>query len=81
MQSKAEKNTEDNKVVVECSPAAKVRFHSDMHRPYVVKAENGLLTHVEFDLNEPWADPYQYIRVIVVDEEGKHAWTNPIFLD
>lgn len=72
---------EDNKVVVECSPAAKVRFHSDMHRPHVIRAEKGLLTHVEFDLNEPWAQPYQYIRVTVVDEEGKHAWTNPIFLD
>lgn len=71
----------DNKVVLECSPAAKVRFHSDMHRTHIIKAEDGLLTHVEFDLTLPWVEPYQYIRATVIDECGKYAWTNPIFFE
>lgn len=71
---------EDGKAVVECSPAAKVRFQSDKHPTCIKRSEDGTLTHAEFDLTS-WAGPYRYIRATVIDKDGKFAWTNPIFLD
>ena len=66
----------DGKAVVECSPAAKVRFHSDRHPTHIVRSEDGSLTRAEFDIG----DSYDYIRATVIDKDGKYAWTNPIFL-
>lgn len=63
--------------VVECSAACKVRLHSDMHPTRIVRSEDGTLTRAEFNIG----DGYQYIRAVVIDKDGKHAWTNPIFLD
>ena len=62
-------------------PVAAIRLHSDCHPTKTVKDEEGRLTHAEFTL--PGADTpmaYDYIRMTIVDKEGKHAWTNPIFL-
>jgi len=68
-------------VVVECSPAAKIRLHSDMHPTKVFRSPDGTLTRAEYDLGKNWAGPYRYIRATVIDKDGKYAWTNPIFLD
>jgi len=67
---------EDGKAVIECSPVAKVRFHSDMHPTRIITAADGTMTRAEFDLG----DNYQYTRATVIDKDGKYAWTNPIFL-
>ncbi len=67
--------------VVECSPAAKVRFHADMHPTRMVTDPQGLLTRAEFDLNR-WPGEYnRYLRAVVIDNQGRYAWTNPIFFD
>ena len=67
----------DGKAVVECSPAATIRVHCDCHPTRLRRAENGqLLTQAEFDVSD-----YQYARITIIDEQGRHAWTNPIFLD
>lgn len=63
--------------VVECSAACKVRLHSDMHPTRIVRSEDGTLTRAEFNIG----DGYKYVRATVIDKDGKHAWTNPIFLD
>jgi len=62
--------------VVECSDAKFVRIQSDMHPTKLVKAGDGTITRAEFKIN----DTYKYVRAVVVDENGKLAWTNPIFL-
>lgn len=67
-----------NKAVIECSPAAKVRFHSDMHPTRVVRSAAGDLQHVEIDLQN-WAGPYKYLRAVVIDADGRYAWTNPVY--
>lgn len=68
---------EDGKAIVECSPAATIRVHSDCHPTRLRRAANGkLLTRAEFDVSD-----YSYARITVIDEQGRHAWTNPIFLD
>ena len=68
---------DNKKAVLECSPAAKVRFHCDCHPTRVIKADTEMLTHVEFPLNP---DDFKYIRATVIDKNNKYAWTNPIFL-
>ena len=63
--------------VVECSAACKIRLHSDMHPTRIVRSADGELTRAEFKIG----DGYDYIRAVVIDKDGKYAWTNPIFLD
>lgn len=72
---------EDNTAVVECSPAAMVRFHSDMHPTRIFHADNNDLVRVEYKLSDTPMNKYQYIRATVIDQFGRYAWTNPIFLD
>ncbi len=68
----------DGKAVVECSPACKIRFHSDMHPTKIYRGTDGeTITRAEHDLK----DNYNYVRAVVIDENGKFAWTNPIFID
>ena len=67
----------DGKAVVECSPAAMIRLHSDCHPTRLCQDPEGKpVTRAEFDVSD-----YDYIRITVIDEQGRHAWTNPIFLD
>jgi hypothetical protein len=69
---------EDNIVVVECSPAAKIRLHSMKHPTRISRSADGTLTRAEFDISK---GGYQYIRATVIDSDGKSAWTNPIFME
>lgn len=68
-----------NRAYIDCSEASMIRLQSDMH-PTVVKTEDGKMTHAEIDL-KCWAGPYRYVRMTVIDKNGKFAWTNPIWLD
>ncbi len=68
------------KAVIECSPVSRIRLQSDMHPNRVVTDKDGGLTHAEFDIDDFWAGDYDYVRISIVDEDGKKAWTNPIFL-
>lgn len=67
---------EDGKAVIACSPACKIRFHSDMHPTRITHSANGGLTRAECSVSG-----YKYVRAVVIDQNGKYAWTNPIFLD
>ena len=67
----------DGKAVVECSPSATIRVHCDCHPTRLHRAEVGqALTRAEFDVSD-----YPYVRISIIDEQGRFAWTNPIFLD
>ena len=46
----------------------------------MIRDGEGKLTHAEFDLTKNFA-PYDYVRISVGDNEGRLAWTNPIFID
>jgi len=67
---------EDGKAVIECSPAAMIRFHYGYSPNEVHKAGDELLTAAETSV----PDYYTYIRASVTDAEGRMAWTNPIYL-
>lgn len=70
---------EDGIAHVECENASCIQFICDRHPTRMMTAQqnNGqLLTHAELDLK----DSYLYIRACVVDQQGRRAWTNPIFL-
>ena len=71
---------EDGKAVVECEKADRVRFHSDCHPTRIVRAEGGV-TRAECKLDGGWDGSYRYVRAVVVGDDGKLAWTNPIWLE
>ena len=68
-----------NTVKVWCSPVKYISFPSET--PWVpgrtLFGEN--LTYGEFTLNEN--TEHKFIRVMLVDEEGRRAWSNPIDLE
>lgn len=68
---------EDGTAHVECSPVNRVRLHSNGHATRMKIAEGESITSAEIKL-DPF--PYDYVRISVVDEDGKIAWSNPIFL-
>jgi hypothetical protein len=67
-----------DRVVVECSPAAKIRLHRSFMPTAVKRSEDGSLVRAEFTINRSIES---YIRVSVGDKEGRLAWSNPIYLD
>ena len=66
---------EDGIAHIRCSPAAKIRIHADRHPTRIHKDEAGELTGGAYDVKN-----YDYVRISVVDKEGRKAWTNPIRL-
>ncbi len=72
-------DTAAEKVVIECSEVSKIRLHSDMHPTRITRSAEGTLTHAEFSL-KVWAGGYDYVRMTIIDKDGKYAWTNPIRL-
>ena len=67
---------EDDEVHIACSPAASIHFISLRHPLPCVRDQKGELTSASCKLPEG----LKYIRVCVMDKEGRRAWTNPIFL-
>lgn len=56
----------------------KILFHADRHPNRKFEAKDGEnLTDAQLDLR----NSYSYIRASVVDDQGRRAWTNPIFID
>lgn len=68
---------EDGAVHIECSPVKEIVFRYGRWPCPIFRAEGTPLTKAQFKL------PYKfsYIRAGVMDEQGRRAWTNPIFLD
>lgn len=67
---------EDGIATVICSPAAKVGFRN-FRVPYQqTRGKN--LTAAQTKINHPGT---YYIRAEVTDDQGRKAWTNPIFFD
>ncbi len=61
---------------IETSECEKIIFQCDKHPSKKFIAKDTPLVKAELNLK----DDYDYIRVTVVDKNGKKAWTNPIFL-
>ncbi|MBQ8401023.1 MAG: PHP domain-containing protein, partial [Clostridia bacterium] len=69
-----------DKAYIDCSEAAVIRLQSDMHPTRMVKSADGKMTHAEISLTG-WPGAYRYVRMTVIDKDGKYAWTNPIWLE
>ncbi len=65
-------------VKVWCSPVRYISFPSDLPWAQGRTKEGENLTYAEFTLNPNL--PHKFIRVMLVDENGKRAWSNPIDL-
>jgi len=71
-------DTETRILRVVCSPAVKVSINTDRISAGVVYPEEGKkLTEAEFTLRTD----IRYVRLTVMDEQGKHACTNAYYLD
>jgi len=67
---------QDGRAVIECSPVKMIRLHCDCHPTWLSQNPDGKpITRAEFDVSD-----YPYARITIIDEQGRHAWTNPIFL-
>lgn len=66
---------QDGVAHIHCSPCRYITFYCDRHNYYKKEPEGGITEATEGVSN------CAYIRACVVDEEGRRAWTNPIFLD
>ncbi len=64
---------------IDCSEVEVVRLESDMHPTVMKKSADGM-THAEISMKS-WAGPYRYVRMTIIDKNGKYAWTNPIWLE
>lgn len=81
---------EDGIIKIDCSPAEKIKLITNCCPLPVRRAsspeetikvdDNGMVVHGEYDMSR-FKRINKYIRAVVVDKEGKYAWTNPIFLD
>ena len=68
---------EDGVAKIKCSPVSIICFGGQEYSGSVAKGQNGeLLTAAEWKLPETC----KFVRVEVIDANGKHAWTNPIVL-
>ena len=68
---------EDGKLCVECEPVSKIIFTGFPKRGTVVLNKEGTVDYAEIKLDSE----NEYIRVTLVDEQGKKAFTNAYFLD
>ena len=64
------------KITVKCSPARRVVFCGPRWRGRAVLSDGEPVT----EASPIWTDE-RYLRVEVVDEDGRTAWTNALFLD
>ena len=67
---------EDGVAHIRCSEAAAIQFISLRHPLPCRRDAQGMLTEAECKLPEN----LKYIRVCIMDQQGRRAWTNPIFL-
>ena len=69
---------DDGYAVIEADDCQKIWFCSDKHpaRQFYM-GRNEVINHAELNLK----GEYKYVRAVVMDKEGRRAWTNPIFLD
>lgn len=67
---------DEGKAVVECSPCRFIAFCYGRFPTQMYRNADGLITRAEFKVPEY----FSYIRATMVDEAGRRAWTNPIFL-
>ncbi|MBQ8952478.1 MAG: hypothetical protein IJ048_00015 [Clostridia bacterium] len=67
---------ESGEIHVECDPVSMITFHSDL--PYVRErcVQGKDLTEATYKVNPERME--RFVRVFLVDEQGRRAWANPI---
>lgn len=68
---------EDGMAVAETSPCQRILFTYGQAPNRMFCASQGLISKAEFKF-PPY---YRYLRAVAVDDQGRRAWSNPIFLD
>ena len=63
---------EDGVAYVKAEDCAEIRFCADKHPTKIFRN----VSEATLELK----DSYEYVRAVVVDKDGRQAWTNPIFI-
>ena len=71
---------ENGEAHIECSPVKQIQFRQ-LRVPYRMAVPQEGETAITSATTRLRDSSTQYIRAVVTDEEGRRAWTNPIFLD
>ncbi len=67
---------EDGVAHCKCSPCKMVHFMYGLRPTHVKKMDDEPITEAEMKLGD-----WSYVRLVVEDEQGRRAWSNPIYLD
>lgn len=67
-----------NSVSLKCSPAAEVRWRTFGKVGFVDYPREG--SELEVSSLPGWFKPSKFLRIELVDREGKRAWSNPVFV-
>ncbi|MGI6172928.1 MAG: CehA/McbA family metallohydrolase [Christensenellales bacterium] len=71
-------SVEDGFVFVKCSPVKRLKLVSMCHPTYMQEGEN--ITEAKIEIGNRLSQ-YRYLRIEIMDDAGRRAWTNPIFID
>lgn len=70
----------DGSVHIKCSPVKRIALITYNNRGTVLEAlENEVFTQGEIEL--PQKGKTMYFRVVLIDEYGKQAWSNPVYIE
>jgi hypothetical protein len=69
------------KIEVTCSPVRRISFIANRWNGRVLEAGDSLLTQAAWEANKQFIYNRQitYVRVECVDQQGRTAWSNPVF--
>ncbi len=68
---------QDGEIRVRCSPAVEIHFMAQRSHGFSLYTDGG---DPVTDAAIPVRDAWKYVRVEVVDQQGRRAWTNPLVL-
>ena len=68
---------EDGVAHVKCSPCSMIHFINGVRPTRLNKAQDSLLTEASIPIAPSW----NFVRVVVEDEQGRRAWSNPLYLE
>ncbi len=74
----------DNRLAIECSPVDSIAVlggTSRSAREHGRAITSALVDLAQLELSWEEVEPSKWLRVVIIDAFGKHAWSNPIWLD
>ena len=72
-------SVEGDDIRVECSPCSRINFIANRYNGHCIRSKKADLTEGEWKNAKGWLIPTTYFRIECIDEQGRIAWSNPIY--